>query len=740
MADQRFQGPVNNRTCQVCWANDASHFCNCQGQPTLFCIACFTPHYTKDSRAIHKAIPIAVLGKDPKEYKRKNKALKEAVAALRRNLELVDQCCHEFDEMMKASIDYFTAFRNWWLQYMQAQKDTLSTAIEAAVLETANCLDQGEVPVSTLGLALWTLPPDELQVVRYSIALPDLQTLLQTCSYYRNDMETLSERFSLPRVEEVKSNAAQKLSEIGIKHALPAEVVNEWLMLLNTLRDADQLDPLLQKIISLPTQMVVGSVQATLELCTRRPETMGELSRGLEVLLDKPEAVFLLTNLSLLSDSALVATILDAVCLQPEILATCTELSNLLGFFQRDSVPPPNFLPSLQYKSKELTILAQVCSNLLYNPDNHMTTLSAQLVEALASPAPVELLVFIATLAIDLLHQVSPERVEELGLLLLAASADAIQLQILKDLQAGTDLLRYKLLSLLNSSEKLTIETLRRLLHFSQAEDSKMPQQRAIQIPAIHPKHTPLQTPTKMVGIWRNTAFSYEIQSQQFSEHTLSVNFGVGGSCIQADRNTLLCVGANPASSAVYLLTLSTFQLSPLPSLFTPRDSAGLAKVNAHFYVLGGYNGGGVLSSCEKMKLADKCWTRMSRMTHPRVAFTPCHYGSLLYIVSSNQEANRTVETFNAETETFTLFPVSLPQELRFTMSVAFIAYGELCILTDEKQIALWNIDTEREFRLFNTDRWSWSCQQPLIVGSFVLIAYKGEVQKFSLETYSFLD
>ena len=116
MAAQNFQGPLNNRTCQICWANDATHFCNCQDQPTLFCIACFTSHYAKDSRAIHKAIPIAALGKNAKEYKRQNKALKEAVNALRSNLELVDQCCQEFDRMMQTSIDYFVTFRSWWLK------------------------------------------------------------------------------------------------------------------------------------------------------------------------------------------------------------------------------------------------------------------------------------------------------------------------------------------------------------------------------------------------------------------------------------------------------------------------------------------------------------------------------------------------------------------------------------------------------------------------------------------------
>jgi len=49
-------------------------------------------------------------------------------------------------------------------------------------------------------------------------------------------------------------------------------------------------------------------------------------------------------------------------------------------------------------------------------------------------------------------------------------------------------------------------------------------------------------------------------------------------------------------------------------------------------------------------------------------------------------------------------------------------------------------IETECKFHLSTTSKVSGSTQQPLIVGSLVLIACKGEVQKFSLKTYSFLD
>ena len=243
--------------------------------------------------------------------------------------------------------------------------------------------------------------------------------------------------------------------------------------------------------------------------------------------------------------------------------------------------------------------------------------------------------------------------------------------------------------------------------------------------------------PTTLAGVWCNTAFLYEVQSQQLTKHTLSVNFGYGGSYIECDKDTLLCVGGFPASSKVYSLNLSSFQLTSLPSLSTPRSSPGLAKVNTQFYAFGGYADPTSLSSCEKMQLSDKRWTPISSMNHPRAYFTPCHFRALLYLVSP--ATTKAVETFNPEKQSFTVLPVSLPPDLRDRRSVAFIANEELCVLTNDKQMVRWKIDCEREFRLSNTTQDSWSNQQPLIVGSLVLIACKGAVQRFSLETYSFL-
>jgi len=245
--------------------------------------------------------------------------------------------------------------------------------------------------------------------------------------------------------------------------------------------------------------------------------------------------------------------------------------------------------------------------------------------------------------------------------------------------------------------------------------------------------------PARFAGVHANEAFLYDVKSQQVTRRTLPLNFGLGGSYVELDRNRLLCLGADSPSSAVYSLDLLSFQLSALPGLLAPVRYPGVAKMRSHIYLFGGNDGQVALRTCAKMSLADQIWTGIRSMVHPRAGFTPCLFRSLLYLVSAAKAAEKTIETFNSESEIFTVLSISLPPLLKTGMaSVAFIANGELCLLTDAQQMARWIIDTKQEFRLSNTVR-CWSGQQPLVVGKQVLIAHCGEVRRIDLETYSFL-
>ena len=160
MADQGFLGPASNQTCQFCEGDVATHFCKCTGSPTLFCRQCFPTHQAKYPRALHPVMPVAALYQTPDEYKRKYDALTKVTAELRKNLDKMEQCSTDFADMVQTCIHYLEEYRSWWLQQLQTSKEELALAIETAIREATDCLDQGMEP----GSALWTLTDEELQV------------------------------------------------------------------------------------------------------------------------------------------------------------------------------------------------------------------------------------------------------------------------------------------------------------------------------------------------------------------------------------------------------------------------------------------------------------------------------------------------------------------------------------------------------------------------------------------------
>lgn len=186
----------SNLACHFCQKQHSSHFCNCCDPPALFCLDCVAHHAAKYPRAIHQTIPIAALSQDPDLYRQRFQKLKKGSEELRRSLEQIDQCCSEFQALVKACIDYLTEYSHWWLQQVLAEKTLLAAAIAAAELETATCLDADTQPVSPLGQALWTLPSAELHVFRYSLHPPDLQGICASLATYDNSLQSLSQRYS----------------------------------------------------------------------------------------------------------------------------------------------------------------------------------------------------------------------------------------------------------------------------------------------------------------------------------------------------------------------------------------------------------------------------------------------------------------------------------------------------------------------------------------------------------------
>lgn len=233
---------------------------------------------------------------------------------------------------------------------------------------------------------------------------------------------------------------------------------------------------------------------------------------------------------------------------------------------------------------------------------------------------------------------------------------------------------------------------------------------------------------------WGTMLELYNLKTQQTTKHNLTT--GTYGCCIQLDRTTLMIVDRE-----VRTLNLVTFQMTTLSPLQTPRGYSGLAKVNNAVFAFGGVDSGKILNICEKCHSLEMRWTKLRDMQYARSHFTPCQFQSLIYLVSTDNNADhRTVETFTPANEMFNVLRVSLPMQLTLgCSSVAFVAYGELHLLTEKKQRVSWKIESEGEFRLSSIDKGCSSTQQPLVVGTKVLIANEGKVLRFNLETNRFL-
>lgn len=317
--------------------------------------------------------------------------------------------------------------------------------------------------------------PDQSLVL--SSALPDFQTLRQTCAFYQNRLKELCNCFSMKsplEAEEARKvvgkeyacyRIALELTKALERHELSAVSVDQCLKLLRILEDAKSLQSLFQKLYTIPqisSPNVKGFIDVTLKICNSKPNEVTEISRDLSNLFDKPEVVPLIISLTTLADSTLVSELLDTVRLQPEdaVLTACTGLIALLSCFEKNCVSTPNCLHALRRRPNELTQLVKNCMTF----PSCMIELSAKLVEALDGTPEVELVLFMSTLAVELLQEeLSAEIVKELGLMLFVASKNLPQVHIVKKLQANFTKVKHLLINLLNRRKKINILELEKI-------------------------------------------------------------------------------------------------------------------------------------------------------------------------------------------------------------------------------------------------------------------------------------
>lgn len=243
--------------------------------------------------------------------------------------------------------------------------------------------------------------------------------------------------------------------------------------------------------------------------------------------------------------------------------------------------------------------------------------------------------------------------------------------------------------------------------------------------------------------------FSYQVQKDpgQFGvpfrysaphPHTLAVDFGTGGSYLALDSNSLLCIGGEPASASVYRLDLTSLLLTPQPTLPAPREGTGVISMASTVYVFGGCNAQGYDQKTSwKWTLDDSQWKSLSNMHHSRSFFTPCFYHFQIYLFASSNDKG--METFSPVTEAYSDLSINWPSPTYTADSVTFTEGEELCLVSYGGQMARWRLG-ESQVRLEKTNKGCASPQQAVVVGELVLIAFQGQVLRFSLDSHSFLD
>lgn len=176
-----------NQICEVCQEKAAAFCCNCKIPPAVLCDGhCFFLHQSKDPSIPHSILPISAAGHDPDEYMLKFHHMKKGIAELRRKVQLMDQFEQEFCAAMNGAIEYLQCYKDSKLQWLRNEKEQLSVAIEKAVTEAQNCMAQGARPASPLAESLWTLSPQKLPLVSYSVNVPDFGELCESWVTYNN--------------------------------------------------------------------------------------------------------------------------------------------------------------------------------------------------------------------------------------------------------------------------------------------------------------------------------------------------------------------------------------------------------------------------------------------------------------------------------------------------------------------------------------------------------------------------
>lgn len=103
--------------------------------------------------------------------------------------------CAEFNASVNAGIEYLAQYREAWGLRMQGERERVVATIKYAIQEAENCLGRGNAPSYPLARALLAPQAEELRMIRYILAPPNLPSICQSWITYQSTLSSVNAPF-----------------------------------------------------------------------------------------------------------------------------------------------------------------------------------------------------------------------------------------------------------------------------------------------------------------------------------------------------------------------------------------------------------------------------------------------------------------------------------------------------------------------------------------------------------------
>jgi len=180
--------PANNQTCQDCSRDPAQYFCTCSYPHTTLCPKCISEHHSKSPGTVHFIVPLYALD-SIETYMQKFAQINSVKAAMRKRIESIDQTVLEILKAFDDVIASIQRYKDQIVRKIASDKEELKVAIQSAIKEAEDYLQNKKDPSSPLACAFMTQPSERLQFFHYSISVPNLDSLLGSWFTYRFCLE-----------------------------------------------------------------------------------------------------------------------------------------------------------------------------------------------------------------------------------------------------------------------------------------------------------------------------------------------------------------------------------------------------------------------------------------------------------------------------------------------------------------------------------------------------------------------